>query len=232
MKRVGLVALGLACLVAGCVRTSDGVPVAADLSTTAASSAPSAPSATSQPTQGSDPSAFGVVPTKRAPVPPNTVACSQPIKPGVRMAAQVKDPQAPKITVDVPEGWSMSAGSGDIGGQLAGPDGMTATVTIAQTQLDPAAAFKKYADDLMEEAAVSSVSVLPGQLCDYSGQKLMGAWSDTPQNAVEFKDRIAHVWTNSGNDYLVSVHVQAPTDTAGFDDAASVLTEDFEIVLP
>jgi hypothetical protein len=229
MKRVGLAALGLACLVAGCVRTSDGVPVAAEQGTRAASSAPSA---TTQPTHESDPSAFGVVPTTRAPVPPNTVACSQPIKPGVRMAAQVTDPQAPKITVGVPEGWSMSAGSGDIGGQLAGPEGMTATVTIAQTQLDPAAAFKKYGDDLMEEAAISSVSVLPGQLCGYSGQKLMGAWSDTPQNAVEFKDRIAHVWTNSGNDYLVSVHVQAPTDTAGFDDAASVLTEDFEIVLP
>ena len=229
MKRVGLAALGLACLVAGCVRTSDGAPVAADLGTTAASSAPSA---TVQPTQESDQSVFGVVPTKRAPVPPNTVACSQPIKPGVRMTAQVNDPQAPKITVGVPDGWSMSAGSGDIGGQLAGPDGMTATVTIAATQLDPAAAFKKYADDLMAEAAVSSVSVLPGELCGFSGQKLMGAWSDTPQNAVEFEDRIVHVWTNSGNDYLVAVHVQAPTGTAGFDDAASLLTEDFEIVLP
>ena len=229
MKRVGLAALGLACLVAGCVRTSDGAPVAADLGTTATSSAPSV---TAQPTQESDQSVFGVVPTKRAPVPPNTVACSQPIKPSVRMTAQVNDPDAPRITVGVPDGWSMSAGSGDIGGQLAGPDGMTATVTIASTQLDPAAAFKKYADDLMEEAAVSSVSVLPGQLCDFSGQKLMGAWSDTPQNAVEFEDRIAHVWTNSGNDYLVSVHVQAPTGTSGFDDAASVLTEDFEIVLP
>jgi hypothetical protein len=229
MKRVGFAALGLACLVAGCVRTSDGAPVAADLGTTAASSAPSAPS---QPPQESDPSTFGVVPTTRTPVPPNTVACSQPIKPGVRMQAQVNDPKAPKITVAVPDGWSMSSGSGDIGGQLAGPDGMSATITIAPTQLDPAAAFKKYADDLMEEAAVSSVSVLPGQLCDFSGQKLMGAWSDTPQNAVEFQDRIVHVWTNSGNDYLVSVHVQAPTGTSGFDDAASVLTEDFEIVLP
>jgi hypothetical protein len=229
MKRVGLVALGLACLVAGCVRTSDGAPVAADLGATAASSAPSA---TTQPTQQSDQSVFGVVPTKRAPVPPNTVACSQPIKPGVRMAAQVKDPQAPKVTVGVPDGWSMSAGSGDIGGQLTGPDGMSATVTIAPTQLDPAAAFKKYADDLMQEAAVSSVSVLPGELCEFSGQKLMGAWSDTPQNAVEFEDRIVHVWTNSGNDFLVSVHVEAPTGTSGFDDAASVLTEDFEIVLP
>jgi len=229
MKRVGLAALGLAFLVAGCVRTSDGAPVAADLGATAASSAPSA---TTQPTQESDPSMFGVVPTKRAPVPPNTMACSQPIKPGVRMTAQVEDPAAPKITVGVPDGWSMSAGSGDIGGQLAGPDGMSATVIIAPTQLDPAAAFKKYADDLMEEAAVSSVTVLPGELCEFSGQKLMGAWSDTPQNAVELKDRIVHVWTNSGNDYLVSVHVQAPTGTSGFDAAASALTEDFQIVLP
>ena len=229
MKRVGFAAVGLACLVAGCVRTSDGAPVAADLDTTAASSAPSA---TVQPTQESDQSVFGVVPTKRAPMPPNTVACWPPIKPGVRMTAQVNAPQAPKITVRVPDGWSMSAGSGDIGGQLGGPDGMTATVTIALTQLDPASAFKKYADDLMAEAAVSSVSVLPGQLCEYSGQKLMGAWSDTPQNAVEFEDRIVHVWTNSGNDYLVAVHVEAPTGTRGFDDAASLLTEDFEIVLP
>jgi hypothetical protein len=229
MKRIGLAALGLACLAAGCVRTSDGEPVAADLGTTAASSVPSA---TVQPTQESDQPAYGVVPTKRAPVPPNTMACSQPIKPSVRMTAQVSDPKAPKVTIGVPDGWSMSAGSGNIGGQLTGPDGMTATVTIAATQLDPAAAFKKYADDLMAEAAVSSVSVLPGQLCDYSGQKLMGAWSDTPQNALEFEDRIVHVWTNSGTDYLVAVHVQAPTGTAGFDDAASVLTEDFEIVLP
>jgi hypothetical protein len=229
MKRVGLAALGLACLVAGCVRTSDGAPVAADLGTTAASSAPSA---TAQPTQESDQSVYGVAPTKRAPVPPNTMACSQPIKPGVRMAAQVNDRDAPKITVGVPDGWSMSAGSGDIGGKMAGPDGMSATVTIAATQLDPAAAFKKYADDLMGESAVSSVSLLPGQLCEYSGQKLMGAWSDTPQNAVEFEGRIVHVWTNSGNDYLVAVHVEAPTGTAGFDDAASLLTEDFEIVLP
>jgi hypothetical protein len=229
MKRFGWAAVGLALLVAGCVRTSDGAPVAADLGTTAASSAPSA---TTQPTRESDQSVYGVVPTKKAPVPPNTVACSQPIKPSVRMAALVEDPHAPRITVGVPDGWSMSAGSGDIGGQLAGPDGMTATVTIAPTQLDPAAAFEKYADDLMEEAAVSSVSVLPGQLCEFSGQKLMGAWSDTPQNAVEFEDRIVHVWTNNGSDYLVSVHVQAPTGTSGFDAAASVLTEDFEIVLP
>jgi hypothetical protein len=223
MNRAGWAALALACLVAGCVRTSDGVPVAADRGMTATSSTPSA---TTQPTQESDQSVYGVLPTKRAPVPPNTT-CSQPSKPAVRMTAQVSDHAAPKITVGVPDGWSMSAGSGDIGGQMTGPDGMSAIVTIAATQLDAAAAFTKYADDLMAESAVSSVSVLPGELCGYSGQKLMGAWSDTPQNAVEFEDRIVHIWTNSGNDYLVAVHVQAPTGTPGFDAAAERLTEDF-----
>ena len=84
----------------------------------------------------------------------------------------------------------------------------------------------------MAESAVSSVSVIPGELCGYSGQKLMGAWSDTPQNAVQYEDRIAHIWTNSGDNYLVAVHVQAPPGTPGFDSAAALLTEDFEIVLP
>ncbi len=227
MYRIGLAALALAFLLTACVRTSDGVPVAGDKGRSTAQ-----PSTPGGPPQPGEPSPYGVVPTTRVPVPPNTVACSQPVKPGVRMTAQVADPHAPKITVGVPDKWSMSAGSGDVGGRLDGPDGMQATVTIAQTQLDPAAAFKKYADDLMGESAVSTVSVLPGELCGFSGQKLMGAWSDTPQNAVEYQDRVVHIWTNSGNDYLVAVHVQAPTGTPGFDAAAAVLTDDFEIVLP
>jgi hypothetical protein len=229
MNRAGWAALALACVLAACVRTSDGVPVAGD---EAATGPRSAPSATTRPTQEADQSAPGVVPTSRAPIPPNTVACSQPVMPAVRMTAEVDDPQAPRITVGVPDGWSMAAGSGDVGARLEGPRGMWATVTIAQTQLDPSAAFRKYADDLMAESTVSSVSILPGDLCGYSGQKLMGAWSDTPQNAVEFEDRIAHVWTNSGTNYLVAVHAQAPTGTAEFDAAGSLLTEDFEIVLP
>ena len=229
MNRAGCAALALACVLAACVRTSDGVPVAGEEAATATSSAPSE---TTRPTQEADESAPGVVPTTRAPVPPNTVACSQPVKPAVRMTAEVDDPQAPRIIVGVPDGWSMTAASGDVGGRLEGPRGMWATVTIAQTQLDPAPAFRKYADDLMAESAVSSVSIMPAELCGYSGQKLMGAWSDTPQNAVEFEDRIVHIWTNSGNSYLVAVHVQAPTGTPGFDAAAAPLTEDFEIGLP
>jgi hypothetical protein len=229
MNRAGWAALALACVLAACVRTSDGVPVAGGEAATVTSSAPSV---ATPPTQEADQPVPGVVPTTRAPVPPGTVACSQPIKSPVRMVAEVDDPQAPRITIGVPDGWSMTGGSGDVGGRLEGSGGIWATVTIAQTQLDPAAAFRKYADDLMSESAVSSVSILPGELCGFSGQKLMGAWSDTPQNAVEFQDRIVHIWTNSGTSYLVAVHVQAPTGTPVFDAAADVLTEDFEIELP
>ena len=101
-----------------------------------------------------------------------------------------------------------------MGAQLHGPDGITATVTIAETPLDPAAAFRQYADDAMAASAVSSVSVLPADLCGYSGQKLLGAWSDSPQQAVEFGDRIAHIWTNTDN-YLVAVHVEGPAEHGG-----------------
>ena len=101
-------------------------------------------------------------------------------------------------------------GAGDVGVQMHGPDGMSATVSIAPTALDPEAAFRDYTDKIMAKSAVSTVSVLPAELCVYSGQKLMGAWSDTPQNSVEFFDRVAHVWTNTTN-YLIAVHVEAPT---------------------
>ena len=83
----------------------------------------------------------------------------------------------------------------------------------------------------MAVSAVSSVSVLPAELCGYSGQKLMGAWSDTPQQSVEFLDRIVHIWTNTDN-YLVAVHVQAPAGTDGFDAASTVLIEDFAVGIP
>jgi hypothetical protein len=114
---------------------------------------------------------------------------------------------------------------------LQGPDGVTATVTIAETRLEPAQAFQQYANDAMATSAVSSVSVLPADLCGYSGQKLLGSWSDSPQQAVEFGDRIAHIWTNTNN-YLVAVHVEGPADTAGFDPMVSPLMEDFSVRVP
>ena len=228
MKRIGLVTLALACVLTACVRTSDGLPVADEGGPVPVAPSPSA--TTNGPTPQTE-SSFGVLPTTKAAIPPNTVACSQTIQPSVRMTAEVDDPQAPKITVGVPDKWSMTAGTGDVGGKLDGPGGMEATVTITSTPLAPGAAFRKYADDLMAESSVSSVSVLPGELCGFSGQKLMGAWSDTPQNAVEYEDRIVHIWTNGGT-YLVAVHVQAPTGTPGFDSAAALLTQDFEVLIP
>ncbi len=231
MKRYGWTALVLLSLVvpmaSGCVRTDEGVAIRSE----DAPKSTSVPPQPTKPTEDAGPAAPGIVATTRTPIPPDGVACSQPVKPAVTAAAQVSDPWAPRITVAVPDGWSVEPGSGDVGVRMQGPDGMFATVTIAQTKLDPEEAFTEYADKVMAVSAVSSVSVLPAELCGYSGQKLMGAWSDTPQQSVEFLDRIAHIWTNAGN-YLVAVHVQAPAGTDGFDGASTVLIEDFAVGIP
>ncbi|MDT5106594.1 MAG: hypothetical protein QOI25_4107, partial [Mycobacterium sp.] len=47
----------------------------------------------------------------------------------------------------------------------------------------------------------------------------------------EFIDRIVHLWTNTKN-FLVSVHVQAPTGVVQLEAAGQLLTEDFEVRLP
>ena len=53
---------------------------------------------------------------------------------------------------------------------MQGPDGMSAIVTIAATTLDPEAAFRDYTDEIMAQSAVSSVSVLPAELCGTAGR--------------------------------------------------------------
>jgi hypothetical protein len=218
------VAAGVA---SACVRTNEGVPVAASSLEAAAKPLPG-----SEPPSGAgDQEPPGVLPTIQVPVPVDAVTCAAPGKPGSVFTAAVSDPTAPKITVAVPPGWNSSPGTGDVGARMDGPDGMSATVTIAPSGLDPAAAFRDYTDQVMAQSAVSSVSILPGELCDYSGQKLMGAWSDTPQNSIQFVDRIVHVWTNTKN-FLVSVHVQAPSGVGQLDAAGRLLTEDFEVRLP
>jgi hypothetical protein len=218
----------MAPLASSCVRTNNGLATRSDEAATTVTPSPQRPT---QPSEDAGPAAPGIVATSRAPIPPNTVTCSQPVSPAVEAVAQVSDPAAPRITVAVPDGWSTASGSGDVGLRMEGPDGMSATVTIAQTQLGPADAFTEYADKVMAVSAVSSVSVLPAELCGYSGQKLMGAWSDNPQRSVEFLDRIVHIWTNT-NDYLVAVHAQAPAGTHGFDAASTVLIEDFAVGIP
>jgi hypothetical protein len=156
--------------------------------------------------------------------------CPQPPS-AQTVVATVADPAAPRITVNLPDGWSSAAGSGDVGASLTGPDGMAAQITITATPLDAAAAFTRYSDDVMAKYPISTLSLLPAELCDYSGQKLMGTWADNPDRSIQYTDRIAHIWTNSKN-YLVAIHVQAPSDTPGFDDATAVLTGDFSVGLP
>jgi hypothetical protein len=171
------------------------------------------------------------MPTLQVPIPKGAVTCPLPPEPGAVVETAVADPNAPKITVGMPVGWNSTRGSGDTAAKMTGPEAMTATVTIAQTTLEPAAAFRDYSERIMANAAISTVSVLPAQLCEYSGQKLMGAWSDTPENSVEFRDRVVHIWTNTAN-YLVSVHVEAPTGVDALDAAGARLTGDLKVEIP
>ncbi|MFN8032191.1 MAG: hypothetical protein U0Q47_02710 [Mycobacterium sp.] len=216
--------------VAGCARSNDGTAVRAESSvsttSTTTSSSPSSATASDTP-ESAEP---GVLETTRRPVPANMQVCPQDLT-GPTAVATVSDPAAPEITVALPDGWSAAPGSGDVGARLTGPDDMLAEITIAATPLEPAAAFSRYSDDLMGKYPISTLSLLPADLCGYSGQKLMGTWADDPDEAIQYQDRIAHIWTNSAN-YLVTVHVEAPSGTAGFDAAADTLTSDFGIVIP
>ena len=222
--------------VSGCGKTSEGEPVADKVESVAETTSTATPAPTSStraiPTPEADLTEPGVVATTRTAVPAGTMSCALSDPPGEGVAtAAVGDPAAPRITVALPQGWSSAPGDGDVGATLTGPDGVSATVTIVKTPLDPSAAFKKYSDDAMAASPVSSVSVLPGDLCGYSGQKLLGSWADTPEQAVEFGDRIAHIWTNNG-DYLVAVHVEGPTGSPDFDPFTSPIMNDFGIELP
>ena len=216
---IAIVVVALAAAPA-CVRTTEGVPVAV--------SAPRNSSAAGPTTDDLPP---GIASTTRAPVPADAVTCSPPVGPVVGVLARIDDPAAPQVTVAVPQGWGMSAGSGEVGARLSGPDGALATVTIVATRLDPKAAFREYTDQLLNQAPVSVVSILPAELCGYSGQKLTGSLSDENGDGVDFVDRIVHVWTNAG-DYVVAVHAETPTDVDADEAATAMLTDGFEIRLP
>jgi hypothetical protein len=213
-----------------CGRNSDGTAVRVEAATSATSVAPTSAPPTTKVTDEPELSQPGVVETTKVPVPPNAVVCSQE-QPGQTAVATVADPAAPQITVRVPAGWSATPGTGDVGALLSGPADLVAKVTIAATPLDPATAFTRYGDNLMARYPISTLSLLPGDFCGFSGQKLVGTWAQDPDESLEYHDRIAHIWTNNGN-YLVAVHVEAPSGVAGFDEAASVLTEKFSIVIP
>lgn len=235
MNRLLVIGVGSAAIVllVGCERTSDGSAIRAEASSSHVSSRQTTTTTeSSAPSMPSDQPVYGVIPTTEASLSPEAVTCFPESAEGTNSeAVVVGDPGAPGIGVDIPEGWTASTGTGDVGLAVTGPDGMSATVTIAPTTLEPGAAFEKYADDAMGKAPISTLSVLPAELCEYSGQRLMGTWAEVPGQAVEYTDRIVHIWTNTKS-YLVAIHVEAPSGAPGFDAAASVLTQDFSVVIP
>src|SRR5881628_2254216 len=128
-----------AAAVGGCTQTSVGHPVtgpaqsgqaAMTTITTAATSSPSTTEATMP--------AMGVTTTLRDTVPPNALVCLPTPTAGQPATVQVADPSAPKIVVALPEGWTSAPSPGGL--TLTGPDGMTGTVDVGRTTLDPAAA--------------------------------------------------------------------------------------------
>lgn len=226
MTRVPFAAL-VACVlpvVPACTQTSDGVPTAGG---DAQRSAETTVQETPYPGNSDDDPMPGVVPpTAQAGTP-----CPPAAMPAVRVVAEVNDSEAPTATVGVPEGWSMASGDGDVeGARLEGPDGMEAVVIIQPAAPDAEQAFREWIDFLTDGATVSTVSTLPGEMCGYSGQVLIGNLADDTQS-VEYRDRLLHVNTPA-QDYLIVIHAEAPAGTAGFDEAAAVATGDFEIGLP
>ena len=199
VKRFCRTTLVLLCVMAplasGCVRTDNGVAIRSDEAATTVTPSPQRPT---QPSEDAGPAAPGIVATSRAPIPPNTVTCSQPVESGRGGRRTGIGPGGPEGSPSpFPTAGRPRRAPATSASAWQVLTACSATVTIAQTQLDPADAFTEYADKVMAVSAVSSVSVLPAELCGYSGQKLMGAWSDNPQQSVEFLDRIVHIWTNT-----------------------------------
>jgi len=237
VNRLGLAAAVVVLGAAACARTDTGVAVPAEQGATSSSQATSSSPSTTTPTSESasateipESSQPGVLETTKHPIAPNAVVCPSPGS-GQTAVASTGDPGAPQVTIALPPGWTSQPGSGNVGVQLSGPGGMVGDVTITAVSLDAAASFTHYADDVMAKYPISSLSALPDELCGYSGQKLMGNWADSPDKSIQYKDRIVHVWTND-KDYLVAVHVQAPSGAVGFDEAASVLIGDFGVSIP
>ncbi|WP_293000871.1 hypothetical protein [Mycobacterium sp.] len=226
-SRVRWAALGAAGLLTiaalpGCVRNIDGV---------AAWTGGSVVSPSRQPPTHQGRPAPGIETTLRQPVPPNAFVCfPAPGGDGLGTVAQVDDSAAPRITVTVPDGWTSEPGQRDLALTLGGPDGMTGTVTIVATKLDPARAFSDYAAKLAHSRSDFQVQTLGAKFCGYSSQKLVGTFVE-PSGTVEFADRLTHIWTNTA-DYLVAIHIEGPLDTPGFGAAKTTLTQDFAVVIP
>jgi hypothetical protein len=219
--------LGAACLTVigalpGCVRTTDGVPTWTGEQ--AMSTAPQSTTRNSAPVPGIE----TTLPDR---MPPDAFAClPEPTGIGIGTVAHVSDAGAPRITVTRPDGWTSESGQRDVALTLAGPGGLTGTVTIAATELDPAAAFADYAAMLTRSKPDLHVDTVGAPFCGYSSQKLTGTYLGPP-GTLDFADRITHIWTNTDK-YLVTIHLEGPADAPGIDAAKTALMQNFAVVIP
>lgn len=172
--------------------------------------------------------AYGVEPTTTRVLAASEVTCPPPA--GATVTAGSQAPGSPSLTVAVPEGFTeVTPHAAAV--RLTGPAGMTAEITLTPTTRTARADFEHYADDRVAKYPINSVSVLPGDLCGYSGQKLMGVLAERPGTRIRYADRIVHVWTNDGA-FLAVVRLEAPSETPGFDEAGSAMLADFGITMP
>jgi hypothetical protein len=217
-----------------CAKQTEGAPVADGTTSPGTTTAQRPTSSTSVESTASPGSGFGVIETTRRPLEPLAQTCESPARqPGSQQVSFVQGarPGTPIIEILAPGDWTSAPSQANPTLNLTGPDGLTGTVTVAQTELGPAEAFEKYADEAMAKAPIASLSLLPGELCGYSGQKVIGSWSDGDGGPVQYRDRIAHVWTN-GASYLVAVHLEGPQDAPSFAAAAELMMRDFGIQIP
>jgi hypothetical protein len=207
-------------VLSGCARNIDGV---------AAWTGGSAESR--HPTTSHGTPAPGIETTLPDHIPPNAFLCFPgPAGVGIGTVAQVQDAAAPRITITIPDGWTSEPGQRDLALSLSGPDGMSGTVTIAATKLDPARAFSDYAATLAHSKPDFDVATVGAKFCGYSSQKLVGTFSG-PSGPVEFADRLTHIWTNTAQ-YLVAVDMEGPVDAPGFGAAKTALMQEFAVVIP
>ncbi|MFV8053732.1 hypothetical protein [Mycobacterium sp. 48b] len=225
---VGVCALTLLAL-SGC---GDGLDIPDPLAETTTAAAPVTTLPVTTPQRERPPEfampVYGVEPTTTRVLASSEVTCPPPAGPTVTVKSQA--PGSPSLTVAVPEGFTeVTPHAAAV--RLTGPAGMAAEVTLTPTTRTARADFEHYADDRVAKYPINSVSVLPGDLCGYSGQKLMGVLAERPGKGIEYADRVVHVWTNQGA-FLAVVRLEAPSDTPGFDEASSAMLADFGITMP
>jgi hypothetical protein len=210
----------------GCGKTTGGNAVRASTTSSTTTSTMSGGPRRSDPAEPVP----GVETTLPDQVPPNALVCfPSPTGNGRMTTAAVPDPAAPKLTVPMPEGWNSAPGAGDVALTSTGPNGLSVTVTITETVLDPGGAFLRYGADLRSSRPGVQDTVTAAQFCGYSSQLLSGTIGGPAGNA--FADRITHIWTNT-KAFLVALHLEGPADAPGFGAAKSTVMQQFAIVIP